>query len=50
MATLDPSTRPQLEAAAQDETTVGYARDRLSDAIKALPPPAAPQKTPAKTK
>jgi outer membrane protein assembly factor BamB len=50
MANLDPSARPQLEAAAQDETTVGYARDRLSDAIKALPPPAAPQKAPAKTK
>jgi outer membrane protein assembly factor BamB len=47
LATLDPSARGQLEAASQDETTVSYARDRLSDALKAVPAPS-PAPTPQK--
>lgn len=51
LASLDPGARPVLEAAAQDDTTVAYARDRLPDALKAATPAApaaAPAKTPAK--
>jgi outer membrane protein assembly factor BamB len=50
LASLDPPSRPQLEAATQDPTTVEYTRDRLTDALKATPPPApaTPPKTPAK--
>src|SRR5258708_4135048 len=41
IAALDPGARPQLEAVAHHESTVEYARDRLADALKAPPPPAA---------
>jgi outer membrane protein assembly factor BamB len=50
LVALDPGSRAQLEAAAEDASTVSYARDRLADAIKAVPPPSAPAKPPAKTK
>jgi outer membrane protein assembly factor BamB len=49
LATLDPSARPELDAAAESADTVSYARDRLADALKAAPPPGAATKaSPAK--
>ncbi len=52
VATIDPAAgRAQVEAAARDETTIGYAKDRLPDALKAASPTPTPEKAPpAKTK
>jgi outer membrane protein assembly factor BamB len=45
IAALDPTAgRAQIEAAAHDPATVGYASERLGDALKASAPPAEPEK------